>query len=135
MKRRDFFLLAASVTLVAPFARAGTDEIFSPDLLKADLAAGRTVFIDFAASWCPSCRAQGRTIAELRSENPAYNAGITFLVADWDTWENTDFAKSYEVTSRGTLLILRGDKVVSRTYSHSSKDDIRAMLDAALPEA
>ena len=51
MNRRDFLIATAAVTLAMPIvAHAATD--YSPDLLKAELAAGKTVFLDFKAVWC-----------------------------------------------------------------------------------
>lgn len=129
MFRRDFLLMTAAITLAAPLAHAGA---FSPDAVKAELAAGKTVLLDFTASWCPSCRAQGRTIKALRAENPAYDKAITFMDVDWDTYGKSALAKTYGVRSRGSLVILRGDKVLVKTDTHSTKDALRAMLDKAV---
>ena len=64
MNRRDFLLASAVVTLAMPIAaRAASD--YSPELLAAELAAGKTVFLDFKASWCSTCAAQERVITAL----------------------------------------------------------------------
>jgi thioredoxin 1 len=131
MNRRTLILtsLAAALTLPLPLV-AGTP--YSPDLVAKELKAGRLVLLDFTASWCSSCRAQGRAITALRAENPAYDDTITFVDVDWDTYQNTDLARAYGITGRGALVLLRGDQVVTVTRSHSTKDQIKAMLDGAL---
>lgn len=136
MQRRDFLMITAAVTLVLPLAaNAAETAAYSPELLAAELAAGKTVLLDFTASWCPSCQSQGRSIRALRAQNPAYDAAITFIDVDWDTWGQSDLAKRYGVRSRGSLVVLRGDKVLAQTYAHSSKDDLKALLDQAAAAA
>jgi thiol:disulfide interchange protein len=138
MNRRDFMKLTATVSLVAPLlsgaAHAGSGP-YSAEAVAADLAAGKIVVLDFTASWCPSCQAQGRRIKELRAENPGYDAVMSFVDVDWDTYKKTDLAKKYGVTSRGSLVILKGDKVLAQTGTHSTKDALKAMFDQAAATA
>ena len=110
-------------------AMAATVNIYSPELVASELAAGKTVVLDFTASWCISCQSQGRAIQALRDANPAYDKTITVVDLDWDTYKKTDIAKRYGVTNRGSLVFLRGDKVIAQTYSHSSKADLKALFD------
>ncbi len=136
MQRRDFLLFTASVSLALPMtARAATTATYSPELLAAELAAGKTVLLDFTASWCSSCQAQGRSLRALRAENPGYDAAISFIDVDWDTWGKSDLAKRYGVRSRGSLVVLRGDQVLAQTFTHSQKADLKAMLDMAAAAA
>ena len=135
MQRRDFLLLSAAISLAAPMAMAATVNIYSPELVASELAAGKTVVLDFTASWCISCQSQGRAIQALRDANPAYDKTITVVDLDWDTYKKTDIAKQYGVTDRGSLVFLRGDKVIAQTYSHSSKADLKALFDQAAAAA
>ena len=135
MQRRDFLLLSAAISLAAPMAMAAKVNVYSPELVASELAAGKTVVLDFTASWCISCQSQGRAIQALRDANPAYDKTITVVDLDWDTYKNTDLAKQYGVTNRGSLVFLRGDKIIAQTYSHSSKADLKALFDQAAAAA
>jgi thioredoxin 1 len=128
MQRRTLLILTAAAVLATP-AFAVEPATYSPELVAQELAAGKTVLIDFSASWCPSCQTQGRHLEALREENPAYDAAITFVEADWDTYKDSPLAQQYGVSHRGSLLVLRGDAVVFQSTTHSTKDALKAMLD------
>lgn len=132
MNRRDFLALTAAITLTAPMARAAAGSAdYSADLLAAELAAGKVVFIDFKASWCGTCAAQGRAITALRSDNPAYDA-ISFITVDWDMWGEGDLVKQMNIPRRSTLVVLKGDKELGRIVAGTAKDEIKALLDLGL---
>ena len=135
MQRRDFLLLSAAISLAAPMAMAAPVNIYSPELVASELAAGKTVVLDFTASWCISCLSQGRAIQALRDANPAYDKTITVVDLDWDTYKRTDIANKYGITNRGSLVFLRGDKVIAQTYSHSAKADLKVLFDQAAAAA
>lgn len=135
MQRRDFLLLTAAMSLpTAAFAVAGDAE-YAPEVLKAQLAAGKTVFVDFNAVWCPTCHAQGRAIQAIRAANPAYDKAITFLNADWDTWGNGDLVKQLNIPRRSTLVVLKGNKELGRIVAETSQEKIKALMDLALQAA
>lgn len=133
MNRRDFVALTAAITLVAPLAaRAATSKAYTPEALRAALEDGQTVFLDFKASWCSTCAAQGRVIEALRTSDPAYDAGITFMVADWDQWRDSQIVHDLNVPRRSTLIVLRGDKELGRIVAGTSRKQIKGLLDRAL---
>lgn len=134
MNRRDFMLLTAAVTLAAPMARAEA-AAYTPNLLEAELAAGKTVFLDFKASWCSTCKAQGRVIAALKAENPEYAAKISFIDVDWDQWKDDMIVADLNIPRRSTLVVLRGDAELGRIVAGTAKDEIKALLDTALAGA
>lgn len=134
MNRRDFLLACAVVTLAMPLAaRAATD--YSPELLAAELGAGKTVFLDFKASWCSTCAAQERVITALREENPAYDQAISFINVDWDQWGEGDLVQSLNIPRRSTLVVLKGDQELGRIVAGTARDEIKALMDLALEAA
>ena len=137
MQRRDFLLLTAAVSVALPAAALAVagDTEYSPEVLKADLAAGKTVFVDFNATWCPTCHAQGRAIQAIRAANPAYDKAITFLNADWDTWGNGDLVKQLNIPRRSTLVVLKGNKELGRIVAETDAAKIQALMDLALQAA
>ena len=132
MNRRTFLALTTTLPFVARMAWAADAAPYSPEAVQAELAAGKTVVLDFSASWCPSCQAQGRSISALRDENPGYAERLAFFVVDWDTYKDTDLAKQYGITRRGALVLLKGDQVGAKTDTHSTKDALKAMFDQAI---
>ncbi len=135
MNRRDFLLLTAAVTLAAPApARAAGGIPYTPGAVDRALAEGKTVFLDFTASWCGTCRAQARVIAALRAENPAYDA-ITFIDVDWDSYARAEITRRLNVPRRSTLIALKGDRELGRIVAGTGRAEIKALLDAALAAA
>ena len=135
MIRRTFLTMTTAVAIAAPFAALAAAADYSPELLASELAAGKTVFLDFKASWCPTCKAQGRILEGLKAENPAYEANISFLNADWDTWGESAIVTTMNIPRRSTLVVLKGDKELGRIVADTSKDSIKALMDLALQAA
>ena len=135
MNRRTFVALTAATSLFPLAALAATPADYTPDLLAAELAAGKTVFIDFKASWCSTCAAQSRAIDAIKAENPAYEKAISFINADWDQWGEGDLSKSLNIPRRSTLVVLKGDQELGRLVAVTAKDEIQGLMDLALQAA
>ncbi len=132
MNRRSFLATTAAFCATAP-ALAGT--AYTPGLVEAELAAGKTVFLDFKASWCSTCAAQERVINALRAENPAYDAAISFVDVDWDQHRNADLTKALNIPRRSTLVVLKGEDELGRIVAGTSKAAIKELMDTALAAA
>lgn len=133
MTRRELFAGASALLLTAGAARAQSAMLdYVPGLPDERLAAGETVLLDFSASWCSTCRAQGRAIEALRSANPAYDAAITFIRVDWDDYGQSDYTLLLGVPRRSTLVLLRGEEELGRIIADTRQDAIRELLDRAL---
>jgi thiol:disulfide interchange protein len=135
MNRRDFLIATAAVSLAMPLAAHAAAKDYTPEVLAAELAAGRTVFLDFKASWCSTCAAQERVINALMQENPAYAQSISFLNVDWDQWGDGDLVKELNIPRRSTLVVLKGDKELGRIVAGTGRNEIKALMDMALATA
>jgi len=93
------------------------------------------VFVDFKASWCSTCAAQGRAIEALKAENPAYEAQLSFLDVDWDQWGDSDIVRDMNIPRRSTLVVLQGAKELGRIVAQTGKAEIKALMDTALAAA
>lgn len=134
MKRRAFIALAAGTTasLALPTLTLAAPLDFQPGMLQERLDAGETVFLDFKASWCGTCRAQERVLTKLKEENPAYEANITFINVDWDTYGQSRMAEKLRIPRRSTLVVLKGKDEIGRLVADTAERNIRKLMDAAL---
>lgn len=132
MKRRTFIASAAALT-VAPFAASAAEYVtYAPGVIEKALAEGKTVFVDYSATWCSTCKRQERVINAFRAENPAYDAAMTFVKVDWDDFGKHAVTRSRNVPRRSTLLVLRGDAELGRVVAATGETAIKALMDTAL---
>lgn len=134
MIRRTFLVMSAcAVIAAATSVHASTDSVeYMPGDIKAALAKGETVFVDYYASWCGTCKRQGRVISELRSKNPAYDKAMKFFKVDWDVYASHEVSKSRNIPRRSTLLVLKGDKELGRIVAGTSESEIKKLMDKGL---
>ena len=113
--------LATAVSLAAemPFDKAKFD---------AALAKNEPVIVDFAASWCPTCRAQ-KPIVEGLLKEPKLKS-VNFFVADFDT--ETALKKQLGVSQQSTFVVFKGGKEVGRSTGQTQKQAIADLFDKAL---
>ncbi|MEM9710394.1 MAG: thioredoxin family protein [Pseudomonadota bacterium] len=135
MQRRDFLVSTAALTLLPGAALASVGTPYTPGLVDQELAAGKTVFLDFAAKWCTTCAAQERAINALISDNPAYGDAITFITVDWDEHRRADLTKRLNIPRRSTLVVLKGDQEIGRIVAGTNRSQIKELMDLALSAA
>ncbi|GAA0776375.1 thioredoxin [Roseibium denhamense] len=140
MNRRQFIIstsaLAGTAALLPSTAFAGASmQAYTPGLIQKHLSAGRTVFVDYAASWCSTCARQERIISALRSANPAYDEALEFVRVDWDDYANHEVTKSRRIPRRSTLLVLKGDQELGRIVAGTQEAEIKALMDTGLQAA
>lgn len=132
MNRRDFIAASTAFTLVPLSLRAAEPIMYTPGSAEAAMDAGKIVLLDFWASWCSTCAAQERVLAQLRAENPAYAKNIVFFIVDWDQHGKGALSKSLRIPRRSTLVALKGRQELGRLVAGTAKRDIKALLDTAL---
>ena len=136
MDRRHFLALsaAASAAFALPASAAQMVD-YTPGLVDAELAAGKTVFLDFAATWCSTCAAQERVIRALQAENPDYVANIAFIRVDWDDHRRAEITQRLAIPRRSTLVVLKGDAELGRIVAGTGRVQIKQLMDTALGAA
>jgi thiol:disulfide interchange protein len=62
----------------------GDWQLFTPERLQTELEQGRTVFVDFTAAWCLTCKFNEASVLEARDVREAFQRhGIVKFKADW----------------------------------------------------
>ncbi|MFY0080201.1 thioredoxin family protein, partial [Acinetobacter baumannii] len=83
------------------FSAASADTVkFSQAAFADATKAGKSVLVDVAASWCPTCKAQHPIITELTSSD-AYKKFVVFEV-DFDS--QLDALRAFRVQKQSTLI-------------------------------
>ena len=117
------FGLAASV-----FAALAGEVPYDKAKFDAAVAKGEPVIVDFAASWCPTCRAQKPIVQGLLAE-PKLQP-VTLFVADYDA--EVALKKQLGVTQQSTFVVFKGGKEVGRSTGQTQKTAIAELFDKAL---
>ena len=123
---RSLFV-AAGLCLAAVATFAGELPYNKAAFDKA-LAAGEPVVVDFAASWCPTCKAQKPVVQSLLAE--PQRKVLTVFVADFDN--EVALKKQLNVTMQSTLVAFKAGKEVARSTGQTGKAELGALLDKAL---
>lgn len=132
---RRYFIAGVAALLASPhLALAGeaSSIAYTPGLIKEKLAAGETILVDYAASWCSTCDRQARIIEELRTNNPEFDKNISFVKVDWDAYGSHEVSTSRKIPRRSTLILLRGDQELGRIVAGTDNDKIKQLLELAL---
>ena len=105
---------------------------YTPGVVDNALAGGSTVVLDYAADWCVVCAAQSRELNALREANPEFSDGIVYVTVDWDEYRQHEISTARNVTRRGTLVMLRGDREIGRVVAQTGSDALREFLSLAI---
>lgn len=85
-------------------------------------AAGKTVLINVAASWCPTCKKQAPIIAAIEKERP----NLVVYEVDFDTAK--DLLQRLQVRAQSTLIVYKGTKEVARSTAETNPSRLRALV-------
>lgn len=105
-------------------------EEYTPEAFQAAQTAGRTIMVDVYAVWCPTCKAQHKSLKTLL-DDPQYESVVGFRV-DFDV--HRDFLRAHQVRGQSTILMFHGERELSRSMGVTSDGMIRAQVDAALAQ-
>ena len=121
------WLMSAALLAAATTAQALEIKPYTGAALAEAQQAGKPVALHFHADWCPTCKAQEKSLAALKAE-PGLD--IVLLVANYDT--EKALKTRFKVRSQSTLVVLRGDQERARLVGDTSADTIRAALKSGL---
>jgi thioredoxin 1 len=100
-----------------------TEELFEQNLARS----GTPVLVHFVASWCKPCH-----LIEPYLEELAQQRAGSLLVASVDVEKSPSLPVRYRVRALPTLLLFRGESVVSSQVGASTQPHLTAWLDEAL---
>lgn len=89
-----------------------TDDSFDADVLKS----GKTVVVDFWASWCGPCKMVAPVLDEIAGEHKA-----TLTIAKLDIDANPATARDYQVMSIPTMIVFQDGKPVKQIVGAKPK--------------
>ncbi|HEX4250422.1 MAG TPA: thioredoxin [Pseudonocardia sp.] len=100
-----------------------TDDTFDQDVLKS----GKTVVVDFWATWCGPCKMVAPVLDEIAGEN-----SDKITVAKLDIDQNPSTARDYQVMSIPTMIVFQDGKPVKQIVGAKPKaallNDLAAYL-------
>lgn len=88
--------------------QAGAIQTFDQQKFDAAVADGETVFLDFYATWCPTCRVNEPIV------NSAFDGSHDVVGFRVDYDNETELKKKYSVISQSTYLVLKDGNEVDR---------------------
>ena len=120
--------LALAFTLLASSWSYAINVVpYSSEALAKLQNAGEPVALHFHAEWCPTCKAQAKSLESLKAD-PSLN--LTVLSVDYD--KETALKKQLHVRSQSTFIVYRGAAEKARQIGETSPEAIRKTLSSAL---
>ena len=121
-------VVAAAGLALAAFAATAGQVPFDKAKFDQAIAQGKPVIVDFAASWCPTCKEQ-KPIVQSLLKQPKLQP-VTLFLADYDTEDA--LKKQLGVTMQSTFVVFKDGKEVGRATGQTQKEVIGALFDKAL---
>jgi thioredoxin 1 len=132
MNRRTFISVLTGLVLMSGMSFANESIVYTPGLIKERLSAGETLFVDYSATWCSTCKRQEKILNEIRKNNSFYDEKMTFVKIDWDTYKDHEVTSSRNIPRRSTLLVLRGNEEIGRIIAGTDPKEIESLMDKGL---
>lgn len=85
--------------------------------------SGKTVLLDFYATWCNPCRMISPIVEEIANENPEY------IVGKINVDNEQALAQSFAVMSIPTLVVMKNGEITEQSVGVIPKEQIIEMLE------
>jgi thioredoxin 1 len=121
------FVAAAALLCAAALAHALEVKPYSAAALAEAQKADKPVALHFHADWCPTCKTQANLLQTLKTES---GLELTVLVAKYD--DEKELKRRFNVRGQSTLVVLRGNKEVTRSVGDTTVAGLRTALKAGL---
>ena len=101
-------------------------KIITKDTFEETINCGKTVLVDFFATWCGPCKMLGPVLEELSDE-----LSEDQMIAKLDIDQNVDLARKFGVMSVPTMMACKNGEAVGRLIGLRPKEDVAAFLNEA----
>ena len=112
--------------------------LFSGSLVHAETAgetalneaqAGeKSVFVNFHADWCPTCRVQQKILSKLRQDTKYKD--LSFIQVNYD--EEKGLRRRFGVNGQSSFLFFKGKTEKARAMGLTKESEIRDFIERAL---
>jgi len=98
-------------------ASAGEIKDFSQETFEQLQKDNASILIDVYATWCPTCRKQGKVIKKYLKQNP--ESDLVVLKVNYD--EQKPWVKYFKAPRQSTLVMYKGDKMLARSIAQTNE--------------
>ena len=128
LTRRDVVGLAALAVFAATPVYARESVPFTRAAFEAAQKDGKSILIEIAASWCPTCRAQ-KPIIEGLLDSAKFKDMVAFRI-DFD--DQADEVRAMGAQTQSTLITFKGMKEAGRSVGDTNPVSIEELLGRAI---
>lgn len=128
INRRKVLGLAALAVFVATPAFARESVPFTRVAFEAAQKEGKSILVEIAASWCPTCRAQ-KPIIEGLLDSAKFRGMVAFRI-DFD--DQADEVRAMGAQTQSTLITFKGRKEAGRSVGDTNPKSIEELLGRAI---
>jgi len=118
---------AAGAIFVKPVFATET-KLFNPDAFAAAQQAGKSIFVQAHAIWCPICAVQRPILGQLLAD-PKFD-NLVYFIVDFD--RQKDAVKFFDARMQSTLIAFKGEHETGRSVGDTDRTSIAALLNKTL---
>jgi thioredoxin 1 len=122
MRNAVLAALFVAATLLGTAIGANAAQPYNPGAFQEAQKAGKTILLHVTAPWCPTCKAQHPTVANLEKARP----NLVVYEIDFDSAKDT--LRQFRVQSQSTLIVFKGTQEVGRSTGETNPDRIAALV-------